>query len=238
MDFSRGKEMFNLVLLTFCLTAHVSHCCTVGPLGFVKSQSAKIECDLTGSVSKVMWYKDKKSLENGTDGLYQSIVQLMDGTTRSILHFPVVKMAHEAIYRCKANSNKSTICPNGKRFSVIVVCGKGHVTALSKKYFADKFSEAKLKCSALSWRNCLFGPVKLTWHYGNKTLQNSTKYTIKQHKKKECQRRLLDADSTLEISNVTIADAGQYYCQLSCGFVAKTDKDFIKLVIVPPTGSM
>ena len=107
---------------SFFSPAHVSHCCTVGPLGFVKSQSAKIECDLTGSFSKVIWYKDNKSLENGTDGLYQSIVQLMDGTTRSILHFPVVKMAHEAIYRCKANSNKSTICPNGKRFSVIVVC--------------------------------------------------------------------------------------------------------------------
>lgn len=112
--------------------------------------------------------------------------------------------------------------------------GHGHVTAVDKTVFAKRFSNTRLTCSALSWHHCYIGPVKLTWHFGNKTLQNSTKYTItiEQHKKKECKRRLFEAESTLEIAGVSNTDFGKYHCQLSCLIFSKTDKAIIELVPV------
>lgn len=110
--------------------------------------------------------------------------------------------------------------------------GHGHVTAVDKTVYAMRFSSARLTCSALSWYHCYIGPVKLTWHFGNKTLQNSTKYTIttEHHKKSECKRRLFEAESTLEIASVSNRDFGEYHCQLSCLIFSKTDEDIIELV--------
>ena len=113
---------------------------------------------------------------------------------------------------------------------------QGHVTAVDKIVYAKKSSNARLKCSALSWHHCYVGPVKLTWHFGNNTLLNSTKYTIEQHKKSECTRRLFEAESTLEIANVSNTDVGKYHCQLSCFIFSQTDEDIIELVIESSTG--
>ncbi|XP_029184163.1 uncharacterized protein LOC114952327 [Acropora millepora] len=227
-----GKEpVFFLVLI--CVLSEAAPFCNVGPLSFVKGQTAKIECDFMGYTGHLLWFKDGKLLKNGTQGLYQSSVQLSNGTTRSTLQFPVVKMNHEASYRCEAaNSRMTRGCPNGKITSVVVLCGLGHVTAVDKTVYAMRFSSARLTCSALSWYHCYVGPVKLTWHFGNKTLQNSTKYTIttEHHKKSECKRRLFEAESTLEIASVSNRDFGEYHCQLSCLIFPKTDEDIIELV--------
>ena len=103
---------------------------------------------------------------------------------------------------------------------------------------AQMFSNTSLTCSALSWQTCFYGPVTLTWHYRNRTLQNSTKYTIiVEHKNNNCERRLLKAESTLKIFNVTDEDAGEYFCQLKCSFLIRVEKDSIALVtFVKPGG--
>ena len=96
---------------------------------------------------------------------------------------------------------------------------------------AEIFSNTGLRCSALSWQTCYFGPVTLTWHHRNRILRNSTKYTItEEHKTNECKGRRLKAESILEISNVTDEDAGEYFCQLYCDFVKRNETDSIKLV--------
>lgn len=109
------------LIQTLFFAIEASPFCNVGPLSFVRGQTAKIECDFAGSTWHVLWFKDNKRLANGTQGIYQSSVQLSNGTTRSTLRFPVVKMTHEATYRCEtANSRMIGMCPNGKITSVVV----------------------------------------------------------------------------------------------------------------------
>ncbi|CAH3154139.1 unnamed protein product, partial [Porites lobata] len=85
---------------------------------------------------------------------------------------------------------------------------------------ATEFSNVSLHCSVLPSILCWGGPVdvKLSWHYisKNKTLQNSTKYTIRQHHiKNECKGRL-ESEFSLDIINVTHEDDGIYICQMFC----------------------
>ena len=89
-----------------------------------------------------------------------------------------------------------------------------------------------MHCSALSSTLCWFGPVKLSWHYisKNKTLQNSTKYTIRQHHiKNECERERLEAEFSLDIINVTHEDDGIYICQMFCPDEGDSEKGAIEL---------
>ena len=115
----------------------------------------------------------------------------------------------------------------------------GHIKAKQKTVSVKKFSSTNLKCSALSWKTCFSGPVTLTWHYRNRILQNSTKYTItEEHKTNKCQRRLLHAEFILKIYNVTDEDAGEYFCQLYCSFMIRTEREAIKLVTLVQPGTV
>ena len=111
---------------------------------------------------------------------------------------------------------------------------KGHITTAEKSVSAVKFSNTRLECSALSWAGCYIGPVTLTWHYRNSTLQNNTKYVINEQKKYECKHRSLQAEFNLEISNVTDEDVGEYYCEMKCAFPGLIAKDTIVLLVSQP----
>ena len=68
----------------------------------------------------------------------------------------------------------------------------------------------------------------MTWEYRNNTLQNNTKYTIKKRdRKRECRTRLLEAEFSLEINNLTADDEGIYFCKMKCDF--EEEKQGIKL---------
>ena len=114
---------------------------------------------------------------------------------------------------------------------------KGHITAAVKSVSAVKFSNTRLECSALSWASCYFGPVILTWHHGNHTVQNNTKYVIKEQVKDECKGRLLQAEFVLEISNVTDEDVGEYFCEMYCKYDEIIAKDAIELHTVFQPGT-
>ena len=110
---------------------------------------------------------------------------------------------------------------------------EGYITPHRDIITATEFSNVSLHCSALSWTTqCWFSPVKLSWHYisKNKTLQNSTKYTIRQHHiKNECGGRRLEAEFSLDIINVTHEDDGIYICQMSCPYRPNPGKGAIEL---------
>ena len=133
--------LFSLRIQTVLFPAEAAPFCNVGPLSFVKGQTAKIECDFMGYTGHLLWFKDGKLLKNGTQGLYQSSVQLSNGTTRSTLQFPVVKMNHEASYRCEAaNSRMTRGCPNGKTTSVVVLCEYNHIQISFSKILMYTFN--------------------------------------------------------------------------------------------------
>ena len=134
-------SLFPLLIQTVLSPTEAAPFCNVGPLSFVKGQTAKIECHFMGYTGHLLWFKDDKLLKNGTQGLYQSSVQLSNGTTRSTLQFPMVKMNHEASYRCQAaNFRMIRGCPNGKITSVVVLCEYNHVHIQKIKYLAQKYS--------------------------------------------------------------------------------------------------
>ena len=121
-----------------------------------------------------------------------------------------------------------------KRVDFILHTGqRGHITATQRIVSAIQFSSARLQCSALSWRGCLFGSA-LTWHYKNGTLQNNTKYVINEQPKYECKHRSLQAEFNLEIFNVTDDDVGKYYCGMKCAFPRLIAKDTIVLLVSQP----
>ena len=113
---------------------------------------------------------------------------------------------------------------------------RGHITATRRNVTAEQFSNTSVQCSALSWNGCLFGPA-LTWHHGNCTLQNNTKYVIKEQQKHECKHRSLQAEFILEISNVTNEDFGKYFCQMECAFLNLTAKDTVELLNASQPGT-
>ena len=113
---------------------------------------------------------------------------------------------------------------------------RGHITATRRKVTAKQFSNTSLQCSALSWRGCLFGSA-LTWHHGNSTLQNNTKYVIKEQKKHECKHRSLQAEFMLMITNVTDEDFGEYLCQMKCAFPILISNDTIELLNASQPGT-
>ena len=96
--------------------------CTWGPQNFVEGHTEKLECDFEAPVGKVYWYKDNKLLTNGTNGLYQSHGQITRDTVRSILNFLAVRMEHEGIYNCRADTSQNSSCPNGLTIEVDVLC--------------------------------------------------------------------------------------------------------------------
>ena len=92
-------------------------------MNFVKGETRKLDCYFAAPVRVVYWYKNNKLITNGTDGLYQSYDQLTDVTFRSTLHFPTVRMKHEASYTCKAGASQTTTrCPNGQTIDINVHC--------------------------------------------------------------------------------------------------------------------
>jgi len=113
---------------------------------------------------------------------------------------------------------------------------RGHITATSRNVTAKQFSNVILQCSALSEVGCLFGPA-LTWQQGNRTLQNNTKYLIKEQKKHECKHRSLQAEFMLMITNVTDKDFGKYFCQMECTFPNLTAKDTVELLNASQPGT-
>ena len=125
-----------------------------------------------------------------------------------------------------------------ERVDFVLYAGEnGHITAAQKSVSAMKFSNTRLECSALSWAGCYIGPVTLTWYYRNSTLQNNTKYVIKEQIKDECKWRLLPAEFILEISNLTDEDVSEYVCQMYCEFDEIIAKDAIELLTVFQPGT-
>ena len=113
---------------------------------------------------------------------------------------------------------------------------RGHITATRRNVTAEQFSNTSVQCSALSWGGCLDGP-SLTWHHGNSTLQNNTKYVIKEQKKHECKHRSLQAEFMLVITNVTDEDFGKYFCQMECTFPRLIANDTIELLNASQPGT-
>ena len=113
---------------------------------------------------------------------------------------------------------------------------RGHITATRRNVTTKQFSNTSLQCSALLWNGCLFGPA-LTWHHGNSTLQNNTKYVIKEQPKHECKHRALQAEFMLMITNVTDEDFGKYFCQMKCTFPSLIAKDATELLTASQPGT-
>ena len=68
----------------------------------------------------VSWFKDNRSIINGTDDLYQIEERLYNGNVLSKLFFSLVRMQHAGFYTCKANTshNNTRSC----KVQVIVQC--------------------------------------------------------------------------------------------------------------------
>ncbi|XP_068737970.1 titin-like [Montipora capricornis] len=211
-------------------TASQDSVCTKGPYEYKKGDRKILDCDFADpAVRDILWFKDNKPLVNGSEGLYQSLYQLDDGTRRSSLLFPVVRFDHAGRYTCKTEPRQLGDCPNGKSIHILVECGNGFIKAYATLVSVKKFSNVTLRCSAMAWQNCFFG-ANLTWYHGNEILENNTKYSIRKQNTNECKNRILEAQFFLEISNVTDADAGEYVCKMQCSVIERINKDFIKLL--------
>ncbi|XP_029184118.1 toll-like receptor 6 isoform X1 [Acropora millepora] len=193
--------------------------CSSGPTEFTKGKSGRIDCDFKNfAMQNVLWYKGKKLLTNGSQGLRQVSRQVSVDTFRSSLLFPILRFDHAGFYTCKQEpAPPNSRCPNGKIREIFVTCGsKGVLEAADKRVVVKKFSNATLKCSGMSGQYCFIEPV-LTWHYRNKSIiKSNDKYTVRERKRKCPSSYEKEVDFFLEISNVTEADSGVYQCQMKC----------------------
>lgn len=229
-NFRLFSPKYLLLCFLSCLVIASTHsqACN-SPQLFGRDYTGQIECPFTAQI--VSWFRDNKPIINGTDDLYQREERLSNGNIRSKLFFSLVRMQHAGFYTCKANTshNNTRSC----KIQVIVRCPEGYISPISKRVRAKEFSSTSLHCSVLSWSHCWFGPVELTWEYGNNTLQNNTKYTIKKRdRKRECRNRLLEAEFSLEINNLTAGDEGMYFCKMTCDF--EEEKQGIQLRVQRP----
>ncbi|XP_068670508.1 uncharacterized protein [Montipora foliosa] len=204
--------------------------CTRGPFPYKKGDREILDCDFTdAAIRDILWYKDNKLLVNGSGGLYQSLTRLNHDTLRSSLLFQFVRFKHAGVYTCKPEpSQPVSNCPDGKSVNILVECGDGYMKAYDTLVPVKKFSNATLRCSAMAWMNCYLAD-DLTWYYGNKTLKNNTKYTIRKQNTNEC-NRVVEAEFFLDIWNVTNADVGDYVCQMKCRIGKKIKNDSVQLV--------
>ena len=107
----------------FLATASQDPGCTKGPYEYKKGDRKILDCDFADpAVRDILWFKDNKPLVNGSEGLYQSLYQLNDGTRRSSLLFPVVRFDHAGRYTCKTEPRQLGGCPNGKSIHILVEC--------------------------------------------------------------------------------------------------------------------
>ena len=130
----------------------------------------------------------------------------------------------------------------GSQGIMILFSGEeGYIQATPNRVTASETSNINLNCSVLTWSNCWFTRVELTWKYENETLQNNNiKYTIREHQidnKCKNRRRLL---FSLEIINVTYKDDGMYFCQMSgCNLEKpKSSPVLLHTVAQPRTGTV
>ncbi|KAK2561390.1 Toll-like receptor 2 [Acropora cervicornis] len=199
----------------------VQELCSSGPTEYTNGKSGRIDCDFKNFAKQnVRWYKGKKLLTNGSQGLRQVSHQVSVDTFRSSLLFRILRFDHSGFYTCKQEpAPPNSRCPNGKIKEIFVTCGsKGFLEAADKRVVVKKFSNTTLKCSGMSWQYCFTGPV-LTWRYRNKSIESNDKYTVRERKWKCPSSDEEEVDFSLEISNVTEADLGVYQCQMKCQFM-------------------
>ena len=98
--------------------------CTTGPTEYTNGKSARLDCDFKNfAMQNVRWYKDKKLLINGSQGLRQVSHQVSVDTFRSSLLFPIVRFYHTGSYTCKQEpAPPNSRCPNGKTKEIFVTC--------------------------------------------------------------------------------------------------------------------
>ena len=89
------------------------------PNVFTKGKKGEeLKCPFPAHI--VSWFKDNRSIINGTDDLYQIEERLCNGNVLSKLFFSLVHMQHAGFYTCKANTshNNTRSC----KVQVIVQC--------------------------------------------------------------------------------------------------------------------
>ena len=89
------------------------------PNFFTKGKKGEeLKCPFPAHI--VSWFKDNRSIINGTDDLYQIEERLCNGNVLSKLFFSLVHMQHAGLYTCKANTshNNTRSC----KVQVIVQC--------------------------------------------------------------------------------------------------------------------
>ena len=98
--------------------------CSSGPTEFTKGKSGRIDCDFKNfAMQKVLWYKGKKLLTNGSQGLHQVSRQVSVDTFRSSLLFPILRFDHAGFYTCKQEpAPPNSRCPKGKIKEIFVTC--------------------------------------------------------------------------------------------------------------------
>ena len=81
------------------------------PIIFTKGKKGEeLKCPFPAHI--VSWFKDNRSIINGTDDLQQREERLSNGNIRSKLFFSLVRMQHAGFYTCKANTshNNTSSC--------------------------------------------------------------------------------------------------------------------------------
>ena len=74
------------------------------PNVFTKGKKGeKLKCPFPAHI--VSWFKDNRSIINGTDDLYQIEERLSNGNVLSKLFFSLVRKQHAGSYTCKANTS-------------------------------------------------------------------------------------------------------------------------------------
>ena len=98
--------------------------CSSGPTEYTKGKSGRIDCDFKNfAMQNVLWYKGKKLLTNGSQGLRQVSHQVSVDTFRSSLLFPILRFDHAGRYTCKQDpAPPNSRCPNGKIKEIFVTC--------------------------------------------------------------------------------------------------------------------
>lgn len=98
--------------------------CSAGPFEYTTGQNRTLDCYFTNfAVQNVRWYKDKKLLTNGSQGLRQVCYQSSVDTLLCSLLFPIVRFDHTGSYTCKQEPTPpNSLCPNGKITEIFVTC--------------------------------------------------------------------------------------------------------------------
>ena len=113
-----SRRFLALIKFPLLFIAGASQGCNSPKLFTKGKKDEELKCPFLAHI--VSWFKDNRSIINGTDDLYQIEERLYNGNVLSKLFFSLVRMQHAGFYTCKANTshNNTRSC----KVQVVVLC--------------------------------------------------------------------------------------------------------------------